>query len=352
MRITAIIFALALAQTANAGRQLKLAVVPTQIDPSAEGRVPGLLDDYVMTAVADLGTYQVIGQDDINAMIGFEQQKDLLGCDDASCFADIGGALGVDKILVVKVALTGEQWVSTMKLIDIQGTWVEARGSEFIQGDAGALLRGVAGAVQKLFGRQPASAAAGVATSPAAAAAAAPGDESEEPTRFEVRVQGSVGLIGKSSEDLDPATITPGQSKIYNKFTVVDIHVAWQETRVGPFLLLLDGSAGVAGVGTTKRDDDGTGSQSGGNPALHLQLLQLARFALYSNWERWGFLPSDRVSIELGAGPHLVVGPETLVGLSLRGGIHVAYLYFGATAALTSETGLGVLVELGARVGF
>jgi len=97
------------------------------------------------------GDYEVIGQDDIAALVGFEKQKDLVGCDDASCIANIGGALGVDRIIAVRIARLDADWVVTSKLINIKATRVEARTSDIIVGNVKALLNAVPDIVGKLF---------------------------------------------------------------------------------------------------------------------------------------------------------------------------------------------------------
>ena len=155
----------------------KLAVLPTQFDETAQGLVPSLFDDYLLTAVQNTGQgYEVIGQEDIGAMLGFEQQRDLLDCSDTSCMADIGGALGVDKIVAVKIARLEQDWIATAKLINIRETRVEARVNEIISGDVKALLESVPILVGKLFGRTPAAgpAAARPAGPPASSSPAAP----------------------------------------------------------------------------------------------------------------------------------------------------------------------------------
>jgi hypothetical protein len=53
----------------------------------------------------------------------------------------LGGALGVDKLMSVKVAKVGEDWVITTKLIDVKKTKVDARGTEFLSGGAVDLMR-------------------------------------------------------------------------------------------------------------------------------------------------------------------------------------------------------------------
>ncbi|MBI5510580.1 MAG: hypothetical protein HY903_17625 [Deltaproteobacteria bacterium] len=150
----------------------KVAVLPVQIDRSANEQVPTVLDDYVLTAVHKLARFVVIGQDDINAVLGFERQKDLVGCDDASCFAEVGGALGVDQIVSFKLARIGSDWAVTGKVIDIRNAVVLSRSSDFIGGDAKALLSALNGIVAKLL--LPAGEAPAPVPSPAAPALAAP----------------------------------------------------------------------------------------------------------------------------------------------------------------------------------
>jgi hypothetical protein len=127
--------------------------MPTQLDETSQSQVPNLFDDYLLTAVQDVAGEGVIGQSDISAMLGFEEQKDLLNCDDASCMANIGGALGVDRIFVVKVARLGNDWVLTAKLLNIKSTVVEARVNRFVNGDVRALLEDVQGLVGDVFAK-------------------------------------------------------------------------------------------------------------------------------------------------------------------------------------------------------
>ncbi len=129
----------------------KLAVMPTQLDATSQGLVPKLFDDYLLAAVQNAGDFEVIGQEDIAALIGFEKQKEILGCDDAACLADVGNALGVDRLLVVKIACLGEDWVVTSKLINIRATKVEARASEIVSGAVKELLQAVPRIPRQLF---------------------------------------------------------------------------------------------------------------------------------------------------------------------------------------------------------
>lgn len=149
-----VMIALAAALLAAEPATVKVAVLPTELEDSAREQVPKLFDDYVLTAVQDTIGGNVIGRDDINAMLGFEKQKALLGCDDVTCVSEIGGALGVDLLLAVKVARLGEEWVLTSKLINIRTVQVENRVNRFVSGDTKALLEAVPSLVRELLAKQ------------------------------------------------------------------------------------------------------------------------------------------------------------------------------------------------------
>jgi hypothetical protein len=159
--------------SADVAEQPKLAVLPLQVEQSAQADVPDLADDYLLAAVQNSGGYQVIGPDDVSALIGFEEQKDLLGCDEASCFADLGGALGVELLAVFKVARLDTDWVVTAKLINTAETRVTARASHFLAGGTKELLQGMPTVVAKLFGKKLPPAAGSPAPQPAPSYAAA-----------------------------------------------------------------------------------------------------------------------------------------------------------------------------------
>lgn len=142
--------------------KVKLAVLPAQFDETAKGQVPDLFDDYLLTAVQNESAgLQVIGQEDISAILGFEQQKDLFDCADTSCMADIGGALGVDRIVVVKIARLNNDWVTTAKLINIRAARVESRVNQIVSGSVKNLLESVGALAQDLFAQARGGAALG-----------------------------------------------------------------------------------------------------------------------------------------------------------------------------------------------
>jgi hypothetical protein len=57
------------------------------------------------TQIDRVCVFKVITADAIRAMLAFDKQKQMLGCSDAGCLSEIGGALGVDYLVSGKVSL-------------------------------------------------------------------------------------------------------------------------------------------------------------------------------------------------------------------------------------------------------
>src|SRR5512138_3260100 len=91
-------------------------------------------------------------------MLAFEKNRQMMGCTDGGCIAEIGGALGVDYIVSGKVtriaAAAGvpetfniDMTLSNVKKGQREGSVVEAASSE------GEMLRKVGRAAQKLVSK-------------------------------------------------------------------------------------------------------------------------------------------------------------------------------------------------------
>ena len=133
--------------TATGGQQLpdgtRIAVMPTQFGDLAKDRIPTLFDEYLLTAVQNSGTYEVVGKDDIESMMGFEAQRELFGCDDVDCMANLSSALKADFIIATRIAMADDEWIVTTKLIDLEAARVVARANEIISGGVKELLKAV-----------------------------------------------------------------------------------------------------------------------------------------------------------------------------------------------------------------
>ncbi|MFC1609655.1 hypothetical protein ACFL6C_01730 [Myxococcota bacterium] len=92
------------------------------------------LNELFTSEAGKIPGYKVIGQSEIKDMVGFETQKQMLGCTDESCFSEIGGALGVSFIVSGSVGKVGETFVINVRLIDIMKTQTKNRVGETIAG--------------------------------------------------------------------------------------------------------------------------------------------------------------------------------------------------------------------------
>jgi TolB-like protein len=134
-----------------AGGRSKVAVMDVRnVQGVAEGTAT-ILTDIVVSDVARAG-HEVISRGDIAAMVGFEKQKQVLGCgDETSCLAEIGGALGVDWMITGQVGQIGSQYRISLLLVDSRKARVAARAAEFCEKNEDALVRAAQGTVAQIL---------------------------------------------------------------------------------------------------------------------------------------------------------------------------------------------------------
>lgn len=77
------------------------------------------LSALVASEVARREDLLVIAGGDLRALVGFEQQRAALGCEDAACLAELGGALGVEYLVATEVSLFGGSWLFTLSLVNV-----------------------------------------------------------------------------------------------------------------------------------------------------------------------------------------------------------------------------------------
>lgn len=143
--------ALTLASPAFAADSSGVAVLDIQGTGISPELLP-TLTEILTVEIAEFGLYKVIAGRDIQSMLGFERQKDVLGCTDAACLAEIGGALGVDRIVASHVGMVGSTYVVNIKLINIRQADTEGRVYETVRGEVDALISIVKTAAQRLLG--------------------------------------------------------------------------------------------------------------------------------------------------------------------------------------------------------
>jgi TolB-like protein len=140
---------------AQGAKKPRLAVLAIKAE-GVESALASTVDETLTADLAKSGKYEVIGRSEIEAMAGFQSEQMKLGCTgDNACLAEIGGALGVDRLVFGSLGKAGNTYVLNTKLLEIHGAHVVARDTEAVH-NADALISAVARAAQILLGEMPA----------------------------------------------------------------------------------------------------------------------------------------------------------------------------------------------------
>jgi len=109
------------------------------------------LSDMLTAEIRKLGKYSVIGSNDIRATFQLEERRRIMGCDDESCAAEVGGALGVRLIVVGNVGLFGQTYLMNLKLLDSREVKLISAVSRSVKGGQDQLVEVLPGMVRELF---------------------------------------------------------------------------------------------------------------------------------------------------------------------------------------------------------
>ena len=141
------------ARAASIADSASIAVLDFAAKSGITQDVADALADLVANTVRGKGPYKVLGKSDLTAMVAYEKVKDRMGCDDTSCLAEIGGALGVDYILGGNVAKLGQVFLINLRLVSATRAEVVGGVSRSVKGDESALVTAIPEAVGELFGK-------------------------------------------------------------------------------------------------------------------------------------------------------------------------------------------------------
>lgn len=143
--------ALSPAPEAKRHERPKLAMMDLKAD-DADALLARNLASIVSVELQSLGIFQIITYEDLQSSLGFERDRQLLGCDDSDCLAQIAGALGVDRLMTGRLGRIGETFVLNFTIINLsRGARAEARVTRSVRG-ADALLAELKSAIGELTG--------------------------------------------------------------------------------------------------------------------------------------------------------------------------------------------------------
>ena len=114
---------IALALSAAHPAQPKIAVMDVVLKAGAPAGAGQILSEAIVNEVRkrEPGA-QVISAEEIRSMIQVEGEKQQLGCrsdKELACLAEIGGALGVERVVIGSLGRLGKTYVYSLKLVDV-----------------------------------------------------------------------------------------------------------------------------------------------------------------------------------------------------------------------------------------
>jgi hypothetical protein len=119
---------------ARTSRSMKIALLPL----AALGGVPHdtaqLLGEALAGELRRRPGVSVMTQGDVSALLGVERTRQMLGCTDSGCMAEIGGALGADRVVHGSLGRVGGSLVVNLSALDARRGTAAASVSERLRG--------------------------------------------------------------------------------------------------------------------------------------------------------------------------------------------------------------------------
>lgn len=118
----------------------------------AEAHIPKVITASLAKEVAARSGCKVLTQEEIAAVVDYEAQKKLCGNEEASCLAELGSAMGVERIVGGSLSKIGTTYTLQTRMVDIEKVEVQSR-SELESEDASSLKKLVGQAASELLGQ-------------------------------------------------------------------------------------------------------------------------------------------------------------------------------------------------------
>lgn len=84
---------------------------------------------------------RVVDTKELESLLGFERQKQLMDCDGTNCMAELAGALGVDFLIQGSLGrLDAQTWMLNLSLVDTKTTQAHGTVSRVIKGASAAVV--------------------------------------------------------------------------------------------------------------------------------------------------------------------------------------------------------------------
>jgi hypothetical protein len=112
----------------------KLAVLQVQNGEGVPASTAQAITEAVVAEVRKQSKAEVITQREIASILSLEKQKEMLGCQTDACMAELGGALGADRLLSGDMAKLGESFLLHLRVVDVKKVRVAAQSDRRLRG--------------------------------------------------------------------------------------------------------------------------------------------------------------------------------------------------------------------------
>lgn len=115
-------------------RHVTVAMLPLSPLGGVSRETAELLGDALAGELRKRGGVSVLTQSDVAALLGAERTRQMLGCTDSGCIAELGGALGADRVVHGSIGRVGESLVVNLAALDPRRAATVASVSERLRG--------------------------------------------------------------------------------------------------------------------------------------------------------------------------------------------------------------------------
>ncbi|MCC7073639.1 MAG: hypothetical protein IT383_20180 [Deltaproteobacteria bacterium] len=117
----------------------------------ADAEVPSILTETLAGEVGVVSGCDVVSQQDIVAMLDYEKQKAVCTDGSDSCLAEVGAALGAERVVAGTIGKLGSEYVLATRLMNVKKGAVESRAEIPVSGPPEQLRRAAKNAGRRLF---------------------------------------------------------------------------------------------------------------------------------------------------------------------------------------------------------
>jgi hypothetical protein len=119
---------------ARSARAMKVALLPIAPLGGVSKETAQLLGDALAGELRKRKGISVLTQTDVSALLGVEKTRQMLGCTESGCMAEIGGALGADRVIHGSIGKVGGSLMVNLSALDPRRTAAAASVSERLRG--------------------------------------------------------------------------------------------------------------------------------------------------------------------------------------------------------------------------